>query len=192
MRKLLRFPPINALLRLFFSMFYQKKYLKGKFFQEKVMGWQWAWRGLRARKENKKVPWPVHPRTIVNGAQNIIFPQDSINVFQAPGCYWQAFDATITIGHNCFIAPNVGMISTNHDLYDPRKHAPGKPVVLGDNCWIGMNAVILPGVELGENTVVAAGAVVTKSFPEGHCVVGGVPAKLIKKLPCAGTGEQSK
>ena len=45
-----------------------------------------------------------------------------------------------------------------------------------------MNAVILPGVELGEKTVVGAGAVVTKSFKEGHCVIGGNPAKLIKKL----------
>ena len=184
MRAILRFPPINALLRLIFSLFYQRKYLKGTFFQQKVMGWLWAWRGIRGRLgENRKVPWPVHPRTVVNGAQNIVFPQDSINVFQSPGCYWQAFDATVTVGHHCFIAPNVGIITTNHDVSNPQKHAPGKPVVLGDNCWIGMNAMILPGVTLGENTVVAAGAVVTKSFPEGHCVVGGVPARLIKKVP---------
>ena len=45
-----------------------------------------------------------------------------------------------------------------------------------------MNSVILPGVFLGENTVVAAGSVVTKSFPQGYCIVGGVPAKVIKVI----------
>ncbi|MEQ1824103.1 MAG: DapH/DapD/GlmU-related protein, partial [Fimbriimonadaceae bacterium] len=49
-------------------------------------------------------------------------------------------------------------------------------------CWIGMNAVVLPGVTLGDRTVVAAGAVVTKSFPEGWCIVAGVPAKLLRSL----------
>ena len=48
--------------------------------------------------------------------------------------------------------------------------------------WIGMNSVILPGVTLGPGTVVGAGSVVTHSFPEGHCVIAGVPAKLIRNL----------
>lgn len=54
--------------------------------------------------------------------------------------------------------------------------------MIGRNCWIGMNAVILPGVKLGDYTIVGAGAVVTHSFPEGYCVIGGVPAKKIKDL----------
>lgn len=175
---------MRVILRAFFSLFYRKQYLTGKYFDEKSMGWLWAWRGLRGKLwgENRKVPWPVHPRTIVQGAGNISFPQDSFHVFQVPGCYWQAFDAPITIGHNCSIAPNVGIITTNHDIHDPSVHVPGKPIVIRDNCWIAMNSVILPGVILGENTVVAAGAVVAKSFPEGHCVIGGVPAKLIKRV----------
>ncbi len=48
--------------------------------------------------------------------------------------------------------------------------------------WVGMNSVITAGVELGPRTIVAAGAVVTKSFPEGFCVLAGVPAKVVKKL----------
>jgi acetyltransferase-like isoleucine patch superfamily enzyme len=58
----------------------------------------------------------------------------------------------------------------------------GKDVVIGNKCWIGMNAMILPGVHLGDNTIVGAGSVVTKSFPEGNVVIAGNPAKLIKKL----------
>lgn len=52
---------------------------------------------------------------------------------------------------------------------------------VGENCWIGTGAVILGGVTLGDNVTVAAGAVVTKSFP-GKCLIGGVPARVIKKF----------
>lgn len=184
MRKIIKSKPVNFLLRLFFSIFYDKKYLKGLYFDQKCMGWAWAFRSLRSKifGENKKVPWPVHPRTIVNGSERIFFDPDEINVFQVPGCYWQAHDADITIGKKCYVAPNVGIITTNHDTNDPSKHSEGKDVTIGNDCWIGMNAVILPGVTLGEHTVVAAGAVVSKSFSEGHCIIGGVPAKIIKRL----------
>lgn len=57
---------------------------------------------------------------------------------------------------------------------------PGKKVVIGDKSWIGMNSLILPGVILGSNTIVGGGSVVTKSFPQGHCVIAGNPAKLLK------------
>ena len=58
----------------------------------------------------------------------------------------------------------------------------GKKVIIGDKTWIGMNSLILPGVVLGPNTVVGGGSVVTKSFPDGHCVIAGNPAKLIKNI----------
>jgi len=67
-------------------------------------------------------------------------------------------------------------------MYNFSLHVPENPIKIGKNCWIGANAVILPGVELAEHTIVAAGAVVTKSFLEGDCVIGGVPAKVIKKI----------
>lgn len=184
MRKMAQLKVVRTLLRAFFSVFYRKEYLTGKYFDKKSMGWLWAWRGIPGRLfgENRRVPWPVHPRTIVSGASNISFPQDSFHIFQVPGCYWQAFDAKIVVGKNVHIAPNVGIVTTNHDIHDPSKHIQGKEIIIKDNCWIGMNSVVLGGVELGENTVVAAGAVVTKSFAEGHCVIGGVPARIIKKI----------
>ena len=55
-----------------------------------------------------------------------------------------------------------------------------KQVIIGEGCWIGEKAIILPGVELGKRCIVAAGAVVTKSFP-AYSLVGGVPAKVLKK-----------
>ena len=59
---------------------------------------------------------------------------------------------------------------------------PGKDIIIGKKCWIGMNSVILPGVVLGDHTIVGAGAVVTKSFVDGNCVIGGNPARIIRKL----------
>ena len=56
-----------------------------------------------------------------------------------------------------------------------------KPVTIGNDVWIGANCTILPSVTIGNNVVVAAGAVVTKDVPD-NCVVGGVPAKIIKKI----------
>ena len=97
-----------------------------------------------------------------------------------PGCYLQG-SGFIYIGNYVQFGPNVGVLSTNHDLYDQRKYKKGT-IKIGDYSWIGMNSVITAGVELGTRTIVAAGSVVTKSFPEGFCVIGGTPAKLIKQL----------
>lgn len=146
------------------------------------MGWSWAWHGILKNKgQNKGVPWPISSTTVVVGAENIRFDLSSLNAFQTPGGYWQAIDATITLGENCYVAPNVGIITTNHNSSNPQKHVEGKNICIGNNCWIGMNAVVLPGVVLGDNTVVAAGAVVTKSFPDGYCTVAGVPARVISR-----------
>ncbi|HDJ1512593.1 TPA: type 8 capsular polysaccharide synthesis protein Cap8J, partial [Staphylococcus aureus] len=72
--------------------------------------------------------------------------------------------------------------TANHNIKNLKSHAPGEDVKIGNYSWIGMNSVILPGVELGEHTIVGAGSVVTKSFPEGNVVIGGNPAKVIKKI----------
>ena len=88
----------------------------------------------------------------------------------------------IQIGKGTYIAPNVGLITANHDPQKLDNHLPSKPIKLGENCWIGMNSVILPGITLGDHTIVGAGSVVTKSFPEGYCVVAGNPAKLLRTI----------
>ncbi|MDD2983071.1 MAG: acyltransferase [Crocinitomicaceae bacterium] len=97
-----------------------------------------------------------------------------------PGCYIQG-SGKVYIGNYVQFGPNVGILSANHDLYDQRKYTTA-PIKIGDYSWIGMNSVVTAGVELGTRTIVAAGSVVTKSFPDGFCVIGGTPAKLIKQL----------
>lgn len=86
----------------------------------------------------------------------------------------------ITIEDDVLVAANVQLISNNHDFADHQVLI-CKPVLLKRNCWIGAGATILPGITVGENAVVAAGAVVTKNV-EANTVVGGNPAKVIRRL----------
>ena len=130
--------------------------------------------------ENKDVPWPVVPSSRVLNAQNITFDVDNIDNFQSPGCYFQAI-GKIVIGRGTYIAQNVGIITANHNYCNLELHDEPKDVVIGENCWIGMNSVILPGVCLGNNVVVGAGAIVTKSFPS-NVVIAGNPARVIRSL----------
>lgn len=88
----------------------------------------------------------------------------------------------ITIGDDVFIAPKVCLTTINHD-FNPynRKATFTKPIVIKDRVWIGINATICPGVTIGENSVIAAGSVVTKDVPP-NVIVGGNPAKILKTL----------
>lgn len=93
----------------------------------------------------------------------------------------------VRIGDRVLLGPAVQLYPVGHDV-DPAarsgvhglEHA--KPVVIGDDCWIGGGAIIMPGITIGEGSTVAAGAVVTRDV-EAYSVVGGSPARLIKRLP---------
>ena len=87
---------------------------------------------------------------------------------------------SITIEDNCQIACNVQMLTANHDLKDLQiLHC--KPILVKEGAWIGAGSTIMGGVTIGEHAVVAAGSVVTKDV-EAYTVVGGNPAKLIRKI----------
>lgn len=90
----------------------------------------------------------------------------------------------VHLGKNVLLSHGTHIYCRNHNLLDIQQLDDFKDVYIGDDCWIGANAVILPGVKLGRHTVVGAGAVVTKSFPEGGCVLAGVPAKVVKVFGC--------
>ncbi len=89
---------------------------------------------------------------------------------------------TITIGDDVLIGPKVNLLTEEHPVFPAdRKALMARPVVIKNGAWIGAGATILPGVTVGENSIVAAGAVVNKDVP-ANTVVGGIPAKVIKDI----------
>lgn len=103
------------------------------------------------------------------------------NVFINAGCCFQD-QGGIIIGDGVLIGHQVVLATLNHDLDpDKRQSMIPKPIVIGNNVWIGSHATILGGVTIGDGSVIAAGAVVTKDVPE-NTVAGGVPAKIIKAI----------
>jgi acetyltransferase-like isoleucine patch superfamily enzyme len=134
----------------------------------------------RILRQNSGVKWAVHHTSTIHSAEKIkrgknVFPGDS------PGVYINAVNG-VSVGDHTNIGPNVGIVSSNHDFVNNETHVPESPIEIGQFCWMGMGAVILPGVKLADFTIVGAGAIVTKSFPEGYCVIAGNPARIIKYL----------
>lgn len=101
------------------------------------------------------------------------------NVFINYNCSMMSCGGII-IEDNVQIGPNVMLVTTNHD-FTKREWVLHKPITIKKGAWIGGRSLILPGVTIGENAVVAGGAVVTKDV-EPNTIVGGNPAKLIKRL----------
>lgn len=102
-------------------------------------------------------------------------------VFINACCHFQDHGG-VTLGDGCQIGHNVVFATLNHGLTpEDRKTTYPAPIVLGKNVWVGSNATILPGVTIGDNAVVGAGAVVTKDVA-ANTVVGGIPARCIKSV----------
>ncbi len=97
----------------------------------------------------------------------------------------------ITIGSHCFIGPNCGMYTAIHAMLPEERNRGierAKPIVLGDNVWLGGDVTILPGVTIGSNTVIGAGSVVTKDIPSG-VVAAGNPCRVMREITQADATE---
>ena len=92
--------------------------------------------------------------------------------------------AKVTIGDNCLFAPNVSIYTAGHPVHPDTRNSRyeyGKPVTIGDNVWIGGNAVVLPGVTIGSNCVIGAGSVVTRDVPPWS-IAAGNPCRVIREI----------
>ena len=127
---------------------------------------------------NGRVPWPVHFTSRILYHKNI-----SVGNRSAPGmnsgCYIQARNG-INIGHNFRIGPGVGLISSNHDIGDYDVYSKDKPMKIGDNVWIAMNSVVMPGIKIGDNVVIGANSVVTRDVPS-NVIAAGNPCRVIRE-----------
>ena len=104
------------------------------------------------------------------------------------GCYFNAGttfidDWKIEIGKNCLFGPNVTLCTTGHPI-SPNHRMDGMysfPIKIGDTCWIGANVIVLPGVTIGDNSVIGAGSVVTKDIP-ANVVAAGNPCRVLRQI----------
>lgn len=97
------------------------------------------------------------------------------------GCYINCADG-LWIGRGTIWAPNVAIVSQTHSLENLDDAPPTGGIRIGRDCWIGFGSIILPGVTLGDRTIVAANSVVRDPSPDGHVILAGSPARQIKSL----------
>ena len=137
----------------------------------------------RILRRQSNLKFNVNFTSTISDINNIKYNKDITTLASfaiSGGCYFQALNGII-IGKNFLFAPGVKLISSNHNISDKDKSIKENSIIIGDNVWLGANAIILPGVVLGNNCVVGAGSVVTKSFKEDNLIIAGNPARLIKK-----------
>lgn len=133
---------------------------------------------------NGRASWPVHYTSKILITKNITVGNRSapgLNI----GAYIQAKNG-IVIGNNCRFGPHVGLVSANHHIHDYDVWEYADPIYIGDNVWLAMNVVVMPGVRIGNNVIVGANSVVTQDIPDNSIAVGS-PCKVIKtKSPYRG------
>lgn len=146
----------------------QKAYSLSVFFPQKIL------------RINGRVKWPVHFTSRVLNVGNIIVGNRSAPGL-TPNCYIQG-KSGIKIGHNFRMGPGSGLISANHALEDYDVWVKSDPIIIGDNVWLGMNVVVLPGVCIGDNVAIGANSVVSRDIPS-NTVAAGNPCKVIREKP---------
>jgi acetyltransferase-like isoleucine patch superfamily enzyme len=142
-----------------------------------------CWIIQRVFRVNADIPFLVNYTNKISGWKNIQFEDDSVamNLLASGGAYIAAFDNTIIeVGSGTIWAYNICLQTANHVPGNLKEYTTGS-IKIGKNCWLGNGVVITAGVELGDNVVVGANAVVTKSFPS-NAIIAGVPAKVIKQI----------
>jgi len=151
-----KFHMANLFARIFYPKFKNREYINGSL--AKFILWQ------KILRINGSVAWPVHFTSKVIEPSNIQTAEVFRPLGMATGNYIDARNG-IVIEENVHVGPQVAIISRNHSLSDFDVYTNDSPIILHKNCWLATGCKILAGVELGEHTIVGAGAVVTHSFP---------------------------
>lgn len=124
---------------------------------------------------------PFYTKILSDGQESVVKIGDNCRI---NGAYIHA-KTNVCLGSNCVVASGVSIIDSNgHVLYSKDRtigRDTPKPILIGDNVWVGMNAIILKGTIIGDNSVVAAGSVVKGHFP-ANSLIQGVPAEVVKLL----------
>jgi len=145
---------------------------------------------LRA-KAYRSLGWRIGEKTLVMGPVTFSSPELSRrHLTVGKHCFVNAYvhidtSAMVTIGDGVSIGHHAMIITADHEVGPPSSRAGAltpRQIVVGDGAWIAAGATILPGVTVGEGAVVAAGAVVKHDVP-AHCLVAGVPARVVRELP---------
>ncbi|MDA9773325.1 acyltransferase [Saprospiraceae bacterium] len=135
----------------------------------------------------------VHYTSKVQTARNVKISKGEgsqkayISFATSGGCYYQGLNG-IEIGTNTLWAHGCKFISTNHSFKNYSEPTEAEPIRIGSNVWLGANVVVLPGIQIGDNSVVGAGAIVTKNVLN-NAIVGGNPAKLLA-MRCRSCGDK--
>lgn len=144
-----------------------------------------SWLFQRVFRLNAGCRFLVNYGSRVTGGEKLTIDEDAdsvrLSLMNSSGCFFAAGNG-ISIGRGTIWSHNVIITTGGHDLDDYSLDPTPFPVVIGERCWIGANVTILPGVILGNRTVVGANAVVTKSYPEGGVILAGVPARPVRYL----------
>ena len=127
------------------------------------------WIVQKVFKVNKSVPFMLHYTSRINAPQGIEIENhpDSNTVYQcfaSSNCVYMNGYNGIKIAKKVMFASGVKIISANHDFYDRKKHTKDKPIVIEENVWIGANAIILPGVRIGKNSIIGGGCSCDKGY----------------------------
>lgn len=174
-KKLIKFAAKNSVFKL--SFFKRRFYWGYHLIPLKELLVNWIFQ--RILRVNSDCPWSVSFSSRVLSPENISIGKNCGKAFAVSGsCYIQGFNG-ITIGDDTIFSYGVAIVSSNHSQDDLGKSVSAKPVVIGKSCWLGFNSTILPAVTLGNNCIVGAGSVVTKSFPD-NSIIAGNPARLIR------------
>lgn len=149
-----------------------------KLWQRLSIAWSQAyWRWQLGRFGTNSFIYPF----VAIHSSRLVFVGNQVNIAEFVHI-WGA--GRVEIGDNTIIASHTVISSQTHDKYAPifRESNIFKPVKIGKNCWIGSHAVILPGVKIGDGSIIGAGAIVTHNIPPRSIAVG-VPAKVVENLP---------